>query len=198
MDKTGAHLEIEKKLIIAYPDLRRITEYPGAVRYEIEQIYFPERDGVSERIRRRAGRSGVEYFYTTKRRLTDMTRVEDEREIGEDEYYRLKASAQNVCSIAACGASEISKTRFCLPCGGHVAEIDIFPFWREIAYAEVELSREDEEASLPAFIPEFIRVIRDATSDSRFTNRRLAETMARGGVAAVKELEREVTGWKKE
>ncbi len=191
-------LEIERKFLILRPDEMTLAAWPGAYSYEIEQIYLPQNsDGEAPRIRRRR-RDGVsECFYTVKRRLTNMTRVEIERGITEQEYEALRSeTGRNAApdgdaatvaeravystegtATAASPLAAISKTRWCLPCGGHVAEVDIYPFWQRVAVAEVELGREDEKFSLP----EILRVIREVTGVREFLNRDMAYVIQRTG-----------------
>lgn len=183
------HLEIERKFLINIPDIGLLEGSPGAVKYEIEQIYLPERGGITERIRKMTGKDGTRYFHTAKRRLTDLTRIEDEREIYESDYLRIKNNAEETLRTTGSGAvlPVISKTRWCIPHDGFVAEIDIFPFWRRMAYAELELEREDSDFRLPFFL----HVIRDVTCDPRFTNKALADALTEGRTA---ELENEIMG----
>ena len=53
---------------------------------------------------------------------------------------------------------------------GTYFEIDIFPFWRDKAFLEVELKSENEGFVLPPFI----KVIKDVTEDEEYTNHALA------------------------
>ena len=64
----------------------------------------------------------------------------------------------------------IHKTRWCVPFGELVAEIDVFDFWTDRAICEVELPTEDT----PVALPEFLHVICDVTDDTRYTNAALA------------------------
>lgn len=215
-------LEIERKFLILRPDETALAAWPGAYSYEIEQIYLPKNsDGEAPRIRRRRRDGVTECFYTVKRRLTDMTRVEIERGITEQEYEALRSetgrnaapdgdaapdgnnapngdaahdgnnapdegaatvteraarSTEDTAGVASPLAA-ISKTRWCLLCGGHVAEVDIYPFWQRVAVAEVELGREDEKFSLP----EILRVIREVTGVREFLNRDMAYVIQKTG-----------------
>ena len=67
----------------------------------------------------------------------------------------------------------MEKTRWCIPFGSHVQEIDLYPFWSDQAVLEVELQSEEEEFLLP---PE-IRVIREVTGDPRYLNSSLAREL---------------------
>ena len=155
------NLEIEKKYLIKYPDieyLKSVCDYT-----DIEQIYLLSETGKSERIRKR-GRDGVfAYYHTVKSHITDMTRLEEEREIDSEEYEVLKKRADT-------SLNTIYKTRYCVEYKGHLLEIDVFPFWSKQAYLEIELAAEDEEYELPPFID----IVRDVTLDKSYTNRALA------------------------
>ena len=164
-------LEIERKFLIKRPDETVLGAVPGAYKYEIEQMYLPETpEGEHPRIRRRVGDSGVECFYTVKRKISALTRVEIEREITPDEYDALAAEA-------GASAAVIKKTRWCIPSGDHVAEVDIYPFWLRTAVAEVELESEDAPYELPAVL----EVVREITGESRFLNRDMALELQRNG-----------------
>ncbi len=158
---TNNNLEIEKKFLIQYPDteyLKTISDYT-----EIEQIYLKSEKGISERIRKRGRDGEYLYYHTIKKPLTDMTRIEEERVISLSEYEEFKKRADKRFNI-------IYKTRYCVAYGGHIMEIDVFPFWHRQAFLEVELSSEDEEFA----IPEFLHIIRDVTEDKHYTNHSLA------------------------
>lgn len=166
----NAPLEIERKFLIRRPDESVLAQIPGAVKYEIEQIYLPENaDGERPRIRRRVGPRGVECFYTVKRKITAVTRVEQEHSISPEQYAAL-ASAQAHPMV-------ICKTRWCLPVGNHTAEVDIYPFWQSTAAVEVELGSEQEKFELPAELS----VIREVTGEARFLNRDMACELLRTG-----------------
>lgn len=55
-------------------------------------------------------------------------------------------------------------------------EIDLFPFWKDRAFCEVELAREEETVNLPPWL----EVIREVTDDPRYTNASLALYLACG------------------
>ena len=65
------------------------------------------------------------------------------------------------------------KDRYCLMYNGTYYEIDIFPFWKKQAYIEVELLSEDDKVILP----DFIKVIREVTYDSRYKNSSLCRSI---------------------
>ncbi len=64
----------------------------------------------------------------------------------------------------------IRKTRYCLTYGTQYFEIDVYPFWKDQAIAEIELTDENE----PICFPEQIKVIREVTDDEAYKNASLA------------------------
>ena len=159
-------LEIERKFLIVRPDEAVLERIPCAYKYDIEQMYLPS----GARIRKRVGDGKAEYFYTVKQRVSDVTRIEREHTISEDEYRAYAREAGDV-------PSAISKTRWCLPCGKHVAEVDIYAFWQRVAVVEVELSHEDEEFELPSEIT----VLREVTGESAYLNKTMAYEIKKNG-----------------
>ena len=157
----NAPLEIERKYLIAYPDVAALRPRCSAV-YEMEQTYLHAAPGVTARVRRRVGER-EEFFHTEKERITDRTHVERERIITREEYEQLlQTRDENALSVA--------KTRYCLPHDGLIFEIDVYPFWQSVAVMEVELEGEEQVFSLP----DGITVIREVTEDRRMKNAALA------------------------
>lgn len=154
-------LEIERKYLIAYPDMQQLRPLCSAV-YDMEQTYLQSVSGVTARVRRRTGER-EEFFHTEKERLSDRTCVERERQIDRAEYEQLLLQRAE-------DALTIRKTRYCLPYNGFLFEIDVYPFWQKIAVMEVELSSEEESFTLP---PQ-IEVLREVTDDYRMKNAALA------------------------
>ena len=90
-------------------------------------------------------------------------RLEQEREISEAEYQALLRQADPALRT-------LYKQRWCLEYRGQLFEIDLFPFWQDRAFMEIELADEGQEL----FLPPEIQVIREVTGDRRYTNRALA------------------------
>jgi CYTH domain-containing protein len=154
-------LEIERKFLIAYPDVAALKERCSAV-YEMEQTYLCSAPNVTARVRRRVGER-EEFFHTEKERITARTHVERERTINREEYETLLQNRDEA-------AHTIHKWRYCLPHEGFLFEIDVYPFWQKVAVMEVELEREDQEFSLP----DGITVIREVTEERWMKNAALA------------------------
>lgn len=157
--------EIERKFLIQRPDDAWL-EAKCRGSHIIQTYLKSEAPGYNERVRRREDKSAVVYTHTVKRRLSDLRREEREREISEEEYRTLLRRADPERRV-------IEKRRYVLPYAGREFEIDVFPFWCNQAFMEIELTSEKEEAELP---PE-IRVIREVTADRRYTNSALARAI---------------------
>ena len=153
--------EIERKFLIGYPDLNILERYPKS---DIAQTYLKTNDGMTSRVRKRTSNGDTKYIFTEKKRVTDVTCIENERELSADEY-------EELLKLADPERRTVYKTRYCVPFGGREVEVDIYPFWNDRAIAEVELESEDEAVSLP----DFIKVIRDVTAEKRYKNAAIAK-----------------------
>ncbi len=158
--------EIERKFLIEMPDTAALEKMPNCRKVSIEQMYLKEENGVRARIRRRTADGRSIYIITEKKFVSAMKRIEIEREITKEEYEK---SARRIED----GYAAIEKDRYCLMYGGKYFEIDVFPFWNDKAYAEIELCSEDE----PFALPPFIKVIKEVTDDKSYTNRSLARRL---------------------
>ena len=158
--KASEPLEIERKFLIPYPNIAELKALPGCAALEIVQTYLC---GGAARVRKSASENGCTYTHTEKRKISELTRIEIEREISEEEYIEhLKAADP--------AFRPIEKTRLRIPYGGHIFEIDIFPFWQDKAVAEVELKSEDEEIAFP----HWLNIIDEVTFDPAYKNVSLA------------------------
>ena len=156
-------LEIERKFLIEYPDLKELERLSKGNFSDISQTYLVGEAGTSERVRLRT-RGGVSvYTHNTKIKISSMKRIELEDEISQEEYNELLKRADKNCRT-------IEKVRYCIPYGGFTFEIDVFPFWNDKAFMEVEMPSEDTQVSLPPFV----KIIREVTDDNRYTNHALA------------------------
>ena len=103
------------------------------------------------------------YFQTTKKKVTDLKRVEVERRLSKDEYLRLLMEADPNCR-------PIRKTRYCLTYDNQYFEIDVYPFWKDKAIVEIELADESTDIRFPAEI----KVIKEVTDDVSYKNASIA------------------------
>ena len=157
--------EIERKFLIRRPAAAWLeANCQGS---DIIQTYLKtEASGHSDRVRRRAGKNGVVYTHTVKRRLSDLRREEQEREIDEAEYHALLQRADPE-------RRSVEKRRYVLAYEGKDFEIDVYPFWQDRAVMEIELTDENEAVKMP---PE-IEIIKEVTQDRRYTNAALAKAI---------------------
>ncbi|MBQ7365294.1 MAG: AAA family ATPase [Clostridia bacterium] len=159
----GEHYEIERKYLIAYPDIAWLEANPFCHRTEILQTYLVAQDGEEIRVRQRGEGGHYTYFKTVKRPISDVKRVEEETVISEREYLTLLLDADPALR-------PVRKTRYLLSYEGQYLEIDVYPFMPDTAIVEIELCSEDTPVILP---PEF-RLIREVTGDPQYKNRTLA------------------------
>lgn len=154
--------EIERKFLIRMPDLNWLSSV--AERSHIVQTYLlKDETGMTERVRRRETADRTVYTHTKKFRVSAMRRVEIEDEIDRTEYESLLLRADPK-------RRSIEKDRYCLRENGLLYEIDVFPFWNDRAFLEIELK--DEKQNFPW--PNGLVCIREVTDDSQYTNSALA------------------------
>ena len=157
--KNEKNLEIERKFLIKNPDTAILESVKGAKKIDITQAYT----ACGTRLRRWQDGDMVSYIKTVKTHITDLTRIEIENEITREEYETLLKEE----------TSSLKKTRYRIPFEGHLLEIDIFPFWKNQAFLEIELQSEEETFS----IPEYITVIKEVTEDKAYRNYALSKNI---------------------
>lgn len=167
-------LEIERKYLIKYPDISFLEGMENCKGVGIEQIYLSPIEGKHIRIRKRTALGKDMYIKTEKKKISSTVRIETEEEIREKQYSDF---AQHIDKDTL----PIVKTRYCLAYSGYYFEIDIFPFWSDKAYLEIELTDENEAFELPLFV----EVIKEVTEDKRYTNRSLAKLLKEGKTAEI-------------
>lgn len=155
--------EIERKFLIAMPSEHWLNTVSDR-KLEILQTYLLSDEIESARVRQVVENGVSSFYYTIKKKISMIKRLETESEITKEMY-------ENFLKKSDPSRRRIQKVRYCVPYQNHVFEIDIFPFWNDKAFLEVELSSESEMFSLP---PE-ICVLREVTEDKRYTNAALAK-----------------------
>ena len=155
--------EIERKFLIEYPDIAWLESLPNCHKVDIIQTYLLAPEGDEIRVRQRGESGSYTYYQTTKRRVTDVKRVEIERRLTQREYLTLLMEADP-------SLHPIRKTRYCLTWENQYFEIDVYPFWDDQAIVEIELSEENAEIRFP----EELKVIREVTDDESYKNYSLA------------------------
>ena len=157
MNKNG--LEIERKFLIEYPDVKELSLMDRVRILKISQTYLND----DSRIRMICEGEKITYIKTVKKHISEITREEKEWEIGKEEYY---SSLEN----KKVGTNTIEKIRYAVDIDGIIYEIDIFEFWNDRAFLEIELESENQDIRIPSFI----KVIKEVTFDSRYKNYSLA------------------------
>ncbi len=156
-------LEIERKYLIEYPDLKHLESLPNCQKVGIVQTYMKNSEGENIRLRRRGEGGHYVYFITQKKNITGMKRIEIERRLTEAEYNDLMMHGND--------KRQLTKDRYCLMYDGQYFEIDVYPFWDDKAVMELELSREDTDIRFP----EEIKIIKEVTGERVYNNSSLAK-----------------------
>ncbi len=165
--------EIERKFLIAMPPETLLEQGETS---KITQTYLLGEPGTTERVRCRRWADRCEYTHTVKRKLSNMRRLEDETAIGEEEYKLLLKRADP-------SRRSIEKQRCCLTIDGLLWELDVFPFWKDRAILELELTGENQVFSLP----DCFTLIREVTDDPRYTNAALSLKIVTETIPCVQE-----------
>ena len=156
-------LEIERKFLIRYPDLRWLEGLPNCRKIDIIQTYLRAGEGEELRVRQRGENGSYTYYKTRKRALRGPARVEVEQRLSQEEYLRLLVEADPA-------KRPIRKTRYCLTWDSQYFEIDVYPFWNDQAILEIELSDENAEIRFP----QELKVLKEVTEDPAYKNAALA------------------------
>ena len=149
--------EIERKFLILRPDSDTLSQYEHS---QIKQTYLLP----NGRVRARRVGGNTVYTHTVKTSVTDVTRIEEEREVDEYEYNLLLKNADP-------DRNPVCKIRYLIPSNGLVFELDDFGCQYTHALFEVELESEDS----PFNIPDFITVIREVSSEKEYRNSSIAK-----------------------
>lgn len=167
------NIETERKYLIVYPDISILEKADSYSFSFIEQAYVEDTlDGMFGRIRKRGKDGEYKYYKTFKRDITPVKRVEIESEITQEEYTELMKKRRR-------GFAVIQKTRHIFSYEGHIFEVDLFPFWKDRAFMEVELEDENEELKLPPFV----QIIEDVTENLSYRNSALSASLGKAELA---------------
>jgi CYTH domain-containing protein len=162
-------LEIERKFLIKMPNIVDITKLISCAKIEIIQTYLcSENPDEVRRIRQRGSNGDFVYYYTIKKSITPIKRVEVERKITKEEYLSLLMEAET-------SLRQIKKTRYCFTWNNIYYELDIYPFWNDKAIIEIELTSEKQIVNMP----NFIELIKEVTDDNKYSNYSLAKEIPR-------------------
>lgn len=144
--------EIERKFLVR--DLDFLAGHDGV---RIAQGYLSTTPDSTVRVRL----SGNDAWLTIKGRSTGATRLEFEYPVPVGDAQQL---------LALCQAGRIDKTRYKVPIGAHVWDVDVFHGDNDgLVVAEVELGEEQEAFVRPAWLGD------EVTDDPRYFNSALSE-----------------------
>lgn len=162
-------LKFERKFLISMPDVNKMLEF---VKYEMVQIMqtylISDSPNVEKRIRQRGIKENYTYLYTTQKQvsISTPTVIRTEKRISEKEYLSLLTSAD-------ISLHQIRKNRYCFVYNNLYFELDIYPFWNDVAILEIKLTEQNQELAIPSFI----QVIREVTDDMNFKNYSIARAI---------------------
>lgn len=148
-------IEIERKFRVITNDWRLAGDHGRRIR----QAYLASSSKNSVRIR------------ITDENQAKLTIKSGFRGIARDEFEYEIPVEDAVTMLPLCQASVIDKVRYHVPIGDFVWEVDVFAGANAgLTIAEIELTYENQEFSLPAWIGD------EVTGDLRYQNSSLAET----------------------
>lgn len=90
--------------------------------------------------------------------------VEIERRLSQEEYLARLMDADPE-------KRPIRKDRYCFTDNKQYFEVDVYPFWKDQAILEIELSDSEDEIRFP----QFLKLIREVTDDENYKNAALAK-----------------------
>jgi CYTH domain-containing protein len=157
-------IEIERKFL-----LKGIPEKKPNEIIKINQWYLKNEEGVWERIRSwDSNLNGKKWIHTIKTRISDMSNIEDEKEVSEKEFIAFQRKSHYKLNQGR----SIIKERLIYIDGENKWEVDVFKSGCQLVIAEVEIPSEDYDL----FIPEFIdkKNLMEVTGLKQFSNRSLA------------------------
>lgn len=156
--------EIERKFLVEFPD---VSELDVKRRIGIIQTYLKSVNGTQRRVRSVDENGSVKYTYTEKVFLTPVTREENEYEISGDEYRSLLSHDRRDCP-------PVEKVRYCFDYHDQLFELDTYPFSDKLAIMELELGSPEQKIDFP----DNVKVLREVSSDVRYSNSALASAGA--------------------
>ena len=152
-------VEIERKYIIALPDISKLSKMDDYSASDIEQIYLSSSPQVTHRIRKRVYNDRCVYTETKKIRIDKISSYEDEHEISGEEYARLSLNIRE-------GSTPLSKRRHTFSYLGQTFEIDVYPGWRGSCILETELDTRERSVEFP----DFIKVLKEVSGIKEYSN----------------------------
>jgi CYTH domain-containing protein len=157
-------IEIERKFL-----LKGIPEKKPNEIIKINQWYLKNEEGVWERIRSwNSNTNGKKWIHTIKTRISDMSNIEEEKEVTEKEFLAFQRKCHSKSNT---GRSIIKERRIYID-GENKWEVDLFKSGCQLVIAEVEIPTEDYDLVIPEFIEK--KNLMEVTGLKQFSNRSLA------------------------
>ena len=157
-------IEIERKFL-----LKGIPDKKANEIIKISQWYLKNEDGIWERARSWTSNiNGKKWIHTIKTRVSEMSNMEEEKEITENEFNLFRRR----CHSKKNQGRAINKERRIYVDGDLKWEVDIFKSGCQLVIAEIEIPTEDFEIILPDFIDK--KNLMEVTGLKQFSNRSLA------------------------
>lgn len=155
--------EIERKFLIDIPK-QEILDSLHAKKIEIEQIYIKSNTNKLFRIRKASANNNSIYTLTSKENINRCKRIENEKKITEYEYNRLAAFFRDN------NYATIHKTRYRFLSNNQYFELDIYPFMKNKAILEIELTDENQSIKIPSQLG----IAKDITYNDKYKNENIA------------------------
>lgn len=157
-------LEIERKYLIEYPNIKQLESMENCEKIEIIQTYLLNDTDDKVRIRQRGKEGNYIYYKTVKKQIEGSKQIEVEKRLTKEEYLTLLMRADP-------NFRQMRKTRYCMIFNKQSYKIDVFPFWKDKALLKVELKDDKSKVDFPSFI----NVLEEVTGDSNYKNSSLAK-----------------------
>jgi len=156
-------IEIERKFLLkALPEIKPVEII------KIDQFYFKNGD-IWERARQcDSNINGKKWVHTIKKRISDLSNEEIEKEISKKEFEKFKKD----CYKWRGNSKHIKKERWVFPDGSMKWEVDLFKDRCHLIIAEIEIPTEDYDLKIPEFINK--KLLMEVTGLKQFTNRSLS------------------------
>lgn len=159
-------IEMEKKYLIALPNLERFIATCNPVAIKIEQAYLKPKKSIRQRIRKRGQDGYFTYYLTTKEPIGIGVNREIERRISYGDYHRrLEHSCDPTREL-------IRKTRYCFLWASQYFELDLIhqpERYENMVVLEIELDDISQKVTLPP-----LNIYKEITGNQDFYNAALA------------------------
>jgi adenylate cyclase len=155
--------EIERKFLLSQPLSIVLQNNPPQRTVSIEQRYLGDSGKWTARIRKTTCERQVEYFFTLKKKVSNVKCIEIETQVDETFYN----------SVAEQCGPVLRKIRSLILHDGKIWEVDQFlnSEFNGLTLAEIELNHEDDVISIPSWLG------MEVTDDRRYKNAKLVRSL---------------------